>query len=40
MFRLNIEDTVASKGIAIVEYPFKKVIEFFELPDSAMLISG
>ena len=39
MYKLNICDTVASKGVSIVPFSFKKVIKFFEMPDYPLLLN-
>jgi hypothetical protein len=32
MFKMEIDSRMASKGVAVVEYPFEKVLEFFSDP--------
>jgi hypothetical protein len=33
MFKIEVENRVASKGVAVVNFPIEKVLAFFDLPD-------
>ena len=39
MYKMEVDNRVASKGVAIVNYPFDKVVEFFNLPDATPRIN-
>lgn len=39
MFKIELENRVASKGVAVVNYPIEKVMEFFNLPDATPRIN-
>lgn len=34
LYKMEVDNRVASKGVATINYPLEKVIEFFNLPDS------
>ena len=40
MYKVSINERVASKGIAIVDYPIDKVFDFLENPLSMLLYDG
>jgi len=40
MFKMDIENRVASKGIAVVPYNIEKVIEFLQNEETLLKING
>ena len=39
MFKMEVDNRMATKGTAIVPYPYEKVIEFFKSPDTSKKIN-
>ena len=33
MFKMEVDNRMAIKGVAVVQYPYEKVVEFFKNPD-------
>ena len=33
MFKMEVDNRMATKGTAVVQYPYEKVVEFFKSPD-------
>ena len=39
MFKMEVENRLASKGTAVVEFPYEKVIKFFKDPSTSKKIN-